>query len=390
MAYVKQMPSGKWQARWRDPITNKQVALGGFRTKREATAHATKQEAAKLVGTYVDPAADKLSLRDWCDTWLRGYSAGLSEGTIRQAGVHVRKIKQGDLANMPATSLRGIHIKTWTADLVAEGLSDNYVYEVWKRLSAILRELERNHPTFRNPCDRSNSPGQGQVIANVASEDQVWELHDRYPEGLRPGILLAAFAGLRVSELAGLEPHDVNFFTHEITPRVNYGGKPLKTRSSRWPIPITQELTDYLARALAAGDGEHFLLNQWGQPAAPWVMEQTMARVRGKVAGLPDGFRVHDLRHFFASYLFAEGLPLTDVSRRMRHAHPGITARIYGHPMDGRENVTRDAVGRAFARRAARQSAAAARPADDLLTEPADQDRGTVIDLGKHRQQGQM
>jgi integrase len=54
-------------------------------------------------------------------------------------------------------------------------------------------------------------------------------------------------------------------------------------------------------------------------------------------AGLtPDGKRtgIHMLRHAYASYLIAEGLPITAVAGRMRHSLKE-TVETYGHRVEG-------------------------------------------------------
>lgn len=38
----------------------------------------------------------------------------------------------------------------------------------------------------------------------MATTEQVWSLHDAFPEHLRPAVLLGAFAGLRVAEASAL------------------------------------------------------------------------------------------------------------------------------------------------------------------------------------------
>lgn len=45
----------------------------------------------------------------------------------------------------------------------------------------------------------------------------------------------------------------------------------------------------------------------------------------------------HDLRHYHASILLGEGAPLPDVSKRLGHASPDITAKIYAHAIEGND-----------------------------------------------------
>ncbi|WP_337587849.1 tyrosine-type recombinase/integrase [Serinicoccus marinus] len=52
-----------------------------------------------------------------------------------------------------------------------------------------------------------------------------------------------------------------------------------------------------------------------------------MLAAREQVDGLPEGFRFHDLRHYFASMLIASGLDVKVVQTRLRHASARTTAR---------------------------------------------------------------
>jgi integrase len=52
-------------------------------------------------------------------------------------------------------------------------------------------------------------------------------------------------------------------------------------------------------------------------------------------AGLPDTIRIHDLRHFFVSWLLSKGQPPKDVQVIAGHADYGTTLNIYGHLMAG-------------------------------------------------------
>lgn len=65
---------------------------------------------------------------------------------------------------------------------------------------------------------------------------------------------------------------------------------------------------------------------------------------RGVVEGLPNGFRIQDLRHYFASLLIAAGLDIKVVQARMRHASPVITLRTYAHLWPDTDDTSRAAV----------------------------------------------
>ena len=73
----------------------------------------------------------------------------------------------------------------------------------------------------------------------------------------------------------------------------------------------------------------------------PWVIEQAMRKVRGKIEGLPDTFTFHDLRHYLASLLIASGADIKTVQARMRHASATTTLDTYGHLWPDADESTR-------------------------------------------------
>ena len=60
-------------------------------------------------------------------------------------------------------------------------------------------------------------------------------------------------------------------------------------------------------------------------------MERAVRAARPRVAGLPEDFRFHDLRHYLASLLIASGLDVTVVQHRLRHGSAKTTLDTYGH-----------------------------------------------------------
>jgi integrase len=89
----------------------------------------------------------------------------------------------------------------------------------------------------------------------------------------------------------------------------------------------------------------------WGQQLAPWTLERAIRDVRARVDGLPDGFRYHDLRHYFASLLIADGADIKTVQTRLRHGSATTTLRTYTHLWPDKDESTRGTVERVIAAR---------------------------------------
>ncbi|UOE43091.1 tyrosine-type recombinase/integrase [Agromyces larvae] len=183
----------------------------------------------------------------------------------------------------------------------------------------------------------------------VASTAQVWALHDAMPEGLKPAILLGAFAGLRRGEIVALRTTDVDFMRGVITPAIQNDGEPLKTEQSRTPIPIPSDLALELNKMPAKFGSDTIVVNPFGRKASTTMLNAEFKAAREKVNGLPDGFRLHDLRHYYASLLIASGLDVKTVSTLVRHASPSITLDVYGHLWPERDETGRAAIAKVFA-----------------------------------------
>ena len=172
------------------------------------------------------------------------------------------------------------------------------------------------------------------------------------PDRLRAAVLLGAFAGLRVAEACGLRPGDVDFMRGVIHPAVQYPSEPLKSETSRTAIPVAQSMALELAAHVRRHPGATVLVNADGSQPGPWVIERAVREARGKVEGLPEGFRFHDLRHYLASLLIASGADVKTVQARLRHASAVTTLDTYSHLWPDRDESTRAAVEAVFSARA--------------------------------------
>jgi integrase len=143
----------------------------------------------------------------------------------------------------------------------------------------------------------------------------------------------------------GLRVEDIDFLRGVVHPRVQYPAKRLKTKVSQTPIPVPASLVAECSAQISAYErGETLLTGAGGRQLSPWAIERAMRKARSKVNGLPAGFRYHDLRHYFASLLIADGADVKTVQARLRHASAKTTLDAYGHIWPGRDESTRAAV----------------------------------------------
>lgn len=349
MAHIQKRDNGKYLVRWQDGERRERSKQ--FTLKRDASAFKAEIESQLNRGDYIDPAKTKITLGEWCEVWLRGQRMHRAS-TYRQAATHVKRISTA-LGHRPIGQVTVSEVRAWIGALQAEGLKPSTVAALHGRLKQILDAAVDEGVLRKNPVGRKTSPKTTSTELTIPTTEQVWALHDAMPEGLRPAILLGAFAGLRNAEAVALRIEDVDFMRGEITPKIQHGGGELKTESSRWTIPIAEDLVLELSKYAGRGRSNTLVQSIYGESITPNRLQVHVSEKAKAIAGVPEGFRFHDLRHYFASLLISEGLDILTVQRCMRHAKASTTLNVYGHMWPDAAEAPRAAVTKLFAARRA-------------------------------------
>lgn len=343
MGTVKRRGSGKgapWRARYRD--ADKVERQRTFTRKVDAERWLAEVTASMANGTYVSPATAQTTVGEWLDTWLVGYG-NRAPGTVKMAKAHAAHIR-AEFGRRRLADVRPSDVRAWTARLARDGMAPSYVYAVYRRLAQVYADAVHDGIVPRSPCSRRVAPPQGRQRPYVATDAQVWALFDAFPEHLQPAVLLGAFAGLRVSEAAALRVDEVDFMRGVVT----VTGKGGKTAA----VAIPSDLAAMLAAHVQAYRGRTVVTDEFGGPSSLWAVDRAMRAARADVAGLPAGFRFHDLRHYFASTLIDGGCSVKVVQQQMRHGSASTTLNVYGHMMPDADETARAAIAEAMAARA--------------------------------------
>jgi len=84
--------------------------------------------------------------------------------------------------------------------------------------------------------------------------------------------------------------------------------------------------------------GDYTFANPDGSPLKPDTVSAAVSLLFRNLK-LPKGASLHTLRHTHGSHLLAAGVPLTDVSKRLGHTNPHVTATVYAHALPGRDDL---------------------------------------------------
>lgn len=349
MAHVEKRSQGRWRARYRGPDGREKSKT--FDRKADAERFLTGVEHSKLVGSYVDPDAGRITFGAYAEGWLatRVHRQSTSARVESDLRVHVLP----HLGHRPLASVRHSEIQGWVRSR-SEVLAPGSVENVYRTVSAVFRSAVRDRMITVSPCEAVALPRRTQIEVVPPTVEEVRVLLDAMPARYRITGFLAAGAGLRQGEALGLTVDRVDFLRRQlrVDRQLQTPGRgqpylaPPKSPASTRVVPLADVVLEALAEHarnfpvgpeglfVTYGDGRPVRRNRFG---AMW--RQTVAR-----AELSQAFRYHDLRHHFASALIAGGCSVKVVQKALGHASARETLDTYGHLWPDSEDLTRRAI----------------------------------------------
>ena len=262
-----------------------------------------------------------MTYKQWYQEYLRLYKRKLAEKT-RESYTRL------DTLISPIIGEK--ELEAITPDDIQAAIISAEETAVYTLLHAAFRRAVRSGHIRQSPVEAVDKPDhegkQGRAI-----EGADWQLLAPTISG-DVAFALACFAGLRRGEVLGLRRGDIDLEAGLIRverQRVRVGGQivtaPPKSSAGVRVVPISPELLPILTRAV------RFLL-----PAAYLVpiSPETLGRrwsVAQKTAGITAPYRLHDLRHTYATRLMLEGINPRVLQYVIGHSDFGFTVSTYTH-----------------------------------------------------------
>ena len=286
-----------------NPITRSREAKGG--------ACLTKMSINRLLARY------SLSVK----------SAGLSDQTVdhtrRSVGFFdeflggvpdVRRVTANDLRRF----IVGLQAKPkWAGQPQQNGqrISPTSINSYVRAIKSFWSWLQREGIIKSNPLATMPAPKIGKRLPKVLTEDELRRVLRVASQSDRDYALISLFvdSGIRLSELCGLTPDDVE------NDRVRVIGKGDKERyayiSKETRLAVTLYYTDERPEPVA--DNKLFL-NRDGRPLTTGRVQKVLERI-GKAAEVSQRLAPHKLRHSFATLSLRYGSNLEVLRRQLGH-----------------------------------------------------------------------
>lgn len=377
MAGFVERRNGRYRARFR-PRGGKEVSET-FDRKVDASQWLDAQRATQLRGEWVDPRAGRISFRTWAAQWQAG-QVHHRESTADLADTHLRVHILPAFGDRPVASITKPDVQAWVASLTAKGLAPLTVHTSYKRLAQVILAAVEERIISVSPCRKVNLPEVVEEVT-IPTLGQLEVVTARLPAHYRRVVPVVAGSGLRLGEVFGLTVDRVDWLGRTVTvdrqlqPRRQppasavhvarnlYLVEP-KRRRSRRTIPVGQHTLDMLAAQVAAhppgpdgilfrsGRGDPLIERVWGHAWERATRKRDKRRperadpaerAAARDPALCPYWTLHDVRHFYASLLIAQGLSVTVVAARLGHT-PAVTLRTYAHLWPDDDDRTRQAV----------------------------------------------
>lgn len=232
--------------------------------------------------------------------------------------------------------------------MMAEGKSPRSVARAVACYRGFYRFLLIDGRLAVNPAEDLKPPRAWKVLPRYLSVEDVDRLMTQpdvtTPRGLRDRALIELMyaTGMRVSELVGLRPADVNLDASYLTCS-GKGDKqrivPIGDEAARW---VRQYVRD--ARPLLVGTRRSprlFVNARGGGPGLTRVGFWKILKGYAKQAGFGHALNPHMLRHSFATHLLERGADLRAIQMMLGHADLSTT-QIYTHVLEQRMRAVYD------------------------------------------------
>jgi integrase/recombinase XerC len=227
-------------------------------------------------------------------------------------------------------------LRGYVAALHESGYAKTSIARHLASLRGFFRFGQREGWAETNPAKPLRNPRKGRTLPHFLSAEDLGRLFDAppsdHPMGLRDRAILETMysAGLRVSEVVGLDDGDLDFDAAILRVR----GKGRKERLSPVGTYATRAIQRWLEvrrlhARVPAGPAAPVFVNKFGRRLTTRSVGRMLEKYL-KLTGLDRRTTPHSLRHSFATHLLDRGADIRSVQELLGHKSL-VTTQIYTH-----------------------------------------------------------
>jgi integrase len=314
-----------------------------FERKKDADEVHDKIRTAVRAGNHVATSSSK-TIREAATLWLDSTKGRIEDASLLNYRGHVdnfivKHLGEVKLSKLNMATARGFE------DWLAKNTSPIMTRKVMTTLGTLISDARERGFVANNVVQdllrgrkgkRTNEmrhKGKLKVGVDIPTPEEVGAIINAAPPRWRPLFVVAAFAGLRASELRGLRWTDVDLNKNELQVRQRADRfrkiGPPKSRAGSRTVPFGKYVANALKEwKLACPKGELDLVFPNGSGKVEYlsnIIKRGLRPTQSKYTGM------HVFRHFYASWCISRNLPPKVIQECMGHSSITITFDRYGH-----------------------------------------------------------
>jgi integrase len=357
MAYIRRLPSGRWQATVRARNGKRHTFTDPL--KGVVKKWAAEQEAKLARGEFRDPRLGEIKIGAWHTRVTR--VRGIEEVTKTKNASLWRTHCEAEWADWPMAAVTRLEAQAWvdrlkttrrarhqgkpvTGDGDVPVLSAATVADAVHIMTTLYRLAMREHPPLVtvNPFADLELPKIEPRPVEFLEHDEAEALYVAVEaiagSGMRTLVELGTQAGMRFGELAGLHGHRVDWLRGriqvvDVMTRDGLRQWP-KTKKSHRTLPVPPGVLESMSVLMAGRLRDALVFTApGGGPVTDGHFRNRVWYPAVEAAGIRR-FAPRVMRHTAASWLVQDGVPLYDVQALLGHEDYATTQR-YAHLAPG-------------------------------------------------------
>ena len=359
---IRKLPSGKFQASY--TVNGKrEPAPSTFARERDAKAWLATIEADHIRGIVTGKRPRNVpTLNEYAETYIADRFPKLKKSTEDQYRMIVRKYFDGPgalgIGKLKLYDLDVATVRAWYAELgrtlqmsrrVIGNGSDGSTMRAhaFNFLRSLLNVAVEDEYFEFNPCNVKSLKKAGiarkqRPEEEILTHTEIDNLADAIVPHYRALVYVAAYGGLRISELLGLRRADVNFLHGTVT--IRESKTPAGKRTVVLPRDVMDALETHFNRYVRDNVSAPVFVTRTGTVPDRSVVGSAL-RTAGRKVGRPDVF-LHLLRHTALTLAEQTGATQTELLARAGHTTVRVSS-IYRHASEQGQRAIAESLGRA-------------------------------------------
>lgn len=345
--------NGKRQVKW----ISTGLDVKGNKRRAEEMLLRLQQEYEKASQQQQVQNADEPFI-DYMYKWLRSIKPTVAVSTYNsyKTMVSSRIDKYFRALGVSLCEVTPQHIQDLYLQILDEGYTPNTAIHYHAVIHRALKAAVKRDLISSNPAERVDKPRKNNFKASYYTKEEVQTLFDVVKgDNLEIPIILAAYYGLRRSEVLGLKWSAIDFekrtvsINHKVIELevdgkyIPVGDDTLKTKSSFRTLPlldsVEKKLLEHKERvdlrkklfkqSYLAEHADYICVDEMGTLLRPNYVTSHFKYLLEKYS--LRSIRFHDLRHTCASLLLANDISMKQIQLWLGHSTFSTTADIYAH-----------------------------------------------------------